>query len=193
MSVRLSKRKVYTDIIDRKKWDKVLIEDVPIKYREIYLNRKKAVDMYIDNIEVARITEETGYSRNHIRYLFIRCLKVNDDGILYGYRALIPYKRIESLKKLDEETQPLAGMFKNLLNKYPELEEFIINNFFILYKNNNLNKCMGVSKLYRRFIRKCHQLKIKENEYPFDTKDMGLRSLYRYCDYLINSKYTKTK
>lgn len=186
---KIFQNKNFLDLSNRKDWPSVLVDNIPIKNQKIYLNRKKAIDMYFDDVELSKITEETNIERHTITRLAKRCLELDENGEVYGYTALIPYKRIKSYKRTNNTTEKCTGKFDQLLNEYPELKDFIENTFFGFYKKSNLEKNIITSILYQKFIKKCHQLNIKENEYPFNTKDAGRRSLYRYINFLKNVKY----
>ena len=176
--------------IDKSNWQTVLIDNIDNEEdKKLYLRRKKAVDMYLDNVKTSDIVKETGFHRNNIVRFVTRCLKLDKNGLPLGYKALIPYKRLKEYKRVDEEKEKCTGKFNQLLLKYPELKDFIDNTYLGLYKKNNLEKNIKISSLYKKFIKKCHELDIKENEYPFNTNDIGKRSLYRYIKNLQNTKY----
>lgn len=44
----------------RENWNDIPSEVIPEKYREIYIKRKKAVDMYIDGYSTQTILDRTG-------------------------------------------------------------------------------------------------------------------------------------
>ncbi|WP_455542542.1 hypothetical protein [Intestinibacter sp.] len=189
------KKKIFENekyiIEDRKNWPTVLADNLSIKDKELYIRRKKAVDMYFDNIDISKIAEVTGFHRNTIRELAKRCTLLDEEGNIYGYKALIPYKRINKYIRKDRGESNYSGKFRQLLNKYPSLQEFIENTYLGLYKKSNLEHNIIVSNLHKKFIKKCHDLNIKENEYPFNTKDVARRSLYRYIENLKNTKYNQ--
>ena len=108
--------------IDTSKWKTVLIEEIPEDSRQLFLNRKKAVDMYLDCMPISDIMKKTGLSRNEPLRLLKRCLEVDEYGNVYGYTALIPYKRIESVNR----------EFSQLLEDYPEIKEYIGHSRYFL-------------------------------------------------------------
>ena len=115
----MTKSKIYENInfqdIDTSTWPTVLVDNLPEKYREKYLINKLAVDMYLENYSIKEIHQETKLERNVPLKLLKKCLETDENGELYGYKALIPYSR----------TSSFARDFSKLLDKYPDLKEYI--------------------------------------------------------------------
>lgn len=177
--------------ITTKDWPKVLVENLSESNKEIYLKRKMAVDMYLDNNKLlSEIENKTGIKPNDVRRLVKRCLSFDKKGSIYGYTALIPYKRIKQYTR-KENSMGYVGAFSQLLDQYPDICEFIKNQYYSLNKNEINEPNIKVNTLHKKFLKKCIRLGIKETDYPFTTKDKGKRSLYRYINDLNNNHYRK--
>lgn len=195
----MPKKKIFEDIenqesIDTSKWSVVLVDNLPEDRKQIFLLRKKAIDMYFADKPIREISKETNLHRNSITKLAKRCLELDNSGTPYGYNALIPYKRIRKHTMIAKKHKGCSGSFSALLDNYPQLQELIINQYLGINKKRVLEPNIRVNTLHSKFIRKCHQLNIREDEYPFNTIDKGKRSLYRYTNNLKNlyyDKYTK--
>lgn len=178
-------KKIYEDInneglLDTNEWPSVLITNLDEKDRDIFLKRKKAVDMYLDDIPIKQIVKETGIGKNEPRRLVLRCLTLDKFGNPFGYTALIPNNRIKKSPR----------QFSKLLQEYPELEELIRQEYFNKNKRKNVcEKKATVETIHKHFLKKCHELNIKETEYPFNTEELGKRSLYKYILSLQESDY----
>jgi putative transposase len=180
--------------LDRTNWPNVLIENLSEKNQKIYLNRKKAIDMYIDgDISIKSITEKTGIKKQNLVKMVKRCLEFDSEGIIYGYKALIPYYRIEDYKRYKdyngfnnvEETR-FSGAFNAMLEEFPDIEE-MVKTYFLNRKKRDLNEpIIRIKYLHRKFISLCKSLGLDpiKGDYPFNTEDMGRRSLYRYAQQL---------
>ena len=107
----------------RENWNDIPSEVIPEKYREIYIKRKKAVDMYIDGYSTQTILDRTGIGHNHITEFILKCITMEDEGFI-GYQGLIPYTRITP------KPQKESGNFSKLIKTYPTLKDFIAGNFF---------------------------------------------------------------
>lgn len=89
---------------ESKEWKSVLISNITEEDKEIYLKRKKAVDMYLDGYKLANIVEATGLSLNEPRRLLQKCCTLDDDNQPIGYVALIPYKRTKEYQRKSDFT-----------------------------------------------------------------------------------------
>lgn len=160
---------------DREEWVDIPVEMVPSTYREIYKQRKMAIDMYIDGYKTSEIEERTTIKHSNLPRLLERCLYENEHKTQYGYAGLIPGKRIDK----GEIGGDLRKKFGQLLVAYPELELYIKGNFFGIAPYTT-ERVMNIRSLHEKFLRKCKELQISDDEYPFNTDTLGYYSLYRY-------------
>ncbi|MEK4252101.1 hypothetical protein [Paenibacillus sp. FSL W7-1287] len=160
---------------------------------ETFEKRKQAIELYIDNqISIADIKKITGIDRKELNKLLRKCLTNDKEGRQWGYRALIPYKRvgekylrIESTSGLQNPLR-LTGAFKQLLEQYPVLPQLIDDYILNRRKRPTGDNVIRIIDLRNKFLKLCRSEGIKLNEYPFNTLDKGLRSLYRYVETLTN-------
>lgn len=165
----------------REIWKEVNIDALENKYKELYINRKKAVDLYIDGVPPKNIIECTGIAGCEITRLVKRCTIKDNNGIEKGYLALIPNLRVK------EGNDKLSMLFL----EYPTLEPFIIGNYFG-DKKYTLEHNMSVRTLHTKFIEECLRLGIQNYEYPFTIKDKGYLALYRYIKKLELKKQERS-
>jgi putative transposase len=158
---------------------------------DVFEKRKKAVELYIDqNLTVSEIEQQTGIRRKEINSLLKRCISKDSKGRIWGYRALLRYKRLgmtyDRLSMTDgfEEDLKLTGAFMQLLQKYPKLNEFIKDYIYNRRKRAAADKIIRIIDLREKFLKLCRSLGIELNQYPFNTKNKALRSLERYVDKL---------
>jgi len=174
--------------IDRLSWRKVLEDVLSPEKKEIFLNRKKAVDMYIDGADNNSIERETHIHKTRLNKLTAKCRRINPDtNEQYGYSALLPFYRTKKHKCEPKNGSSYAstGAFELLLQRYPSLVSFITDNYFG-NKEATLEKNMQVTALHNKFLNECRNLGIQDYEYPFNTATKGLRSLMRYVNNLRN-------
>ncbi|MEK4510804.1 hypothetical protein EJP82_06615 [Paenibacillus anaericanus] len=174
--------------LDYSKWPDVHIDP----RNEIFENRKKAVQLYIDQkYSLKEIEDQTGIKRQELNEFVKKCLKRDYNNRLIGFPALIPFKRIGYKFKRYAATDgfnysSLTGAFEQLLEKYPQLDELIKDYILRRKQRRAADNYIRIKDLRKKFLILCKSLDIKLNQYPFNTKDMCLRSLYRYVDKLIN-------
>ena len=169
----------------RKSWYSLPPEAVPESKREIYCLRKKAVDMYIDDARTEDIYKATGIQTGHISEYLRKCLIMDENGKYYVYYALIPHCRC-----VPKNISKKKGNFSALLDKYPELPEFIQGNYFGDRKYT-LEKNMNYRTLHEKFIQKCKNLGVQDYEYPLNTRNLGYVSLISYVKELENKNIEK--
>jgi putative transposase len=188
----LSDINISKEMLDRTKWPTVNEESLEPKKRIIFINRKKAIDMYLNGEKtIDDICELYNLNSTDLYRLIKRCLEIDKNGRVFGYRALIPYFRIKSYSRknmingfdvIDEEGKKLSGAFQKFLDIYPNIREEIIN---LVLKRNNRNPSQPIPRgndIHEKFIKLCREEGIlpEKGDYPFNTKDLGQRSLYRY-------------
>lgn len=189
----MSKRKIIENenydksILNLASWPTVRVESLKEKDKEIFLNRKKAIYMYFENCPHKDIKEVTGINRSQFSNLLKKCLQNDNNGVIWGFRALIPYKQINSYNRQylpNSREDNKNGAFKLLLETYPELRETIDGLFLRQRSKTAINSNIRTKEIFRSFIKKCRDLGIKPPNYPFNTKELGRRSLYNYIKQL---------
>lgn len=115
-------------------WADVLVEAMDKDKQETYLHRKAAVDFYISGEPVYEIYKITGIASKELHRLLGRCMIFSRDGLVYGYRALIPrlslsgYNRVSKLgSQLPESKAGYAGILMQTFSRYPELKTHLDN------------------------------------------------------------------
>lgn len=173
----------------REKWNNVCTEMMSDREKILFINKKECVDMYIDGKSLADIQEKTGIKMQNISRLIERCIQINPiTEEQYGYAALLPYKRTgHSVSTQNTSTHKSRGAFNNLLLTYPQLSLFIKNVYFNT-SSKIFSKYISIANLHDIFLEECKKLGIQDYEYPFNTRDYGKRSLYRYVNLLQNNK-----
>lgn len=166
----------------RKSWEEVYENALDPECVQKYKNRKQAVDLYIDGCQVSKIQEITGIIENKIPALIRKCLTCDEYNHQRGYTALIPYTRLGRPRK-SESAKSFSGSFQSLLLHYPVLKEYITTIYFEK-KNVSFEKLINKKNAFQMFLDKCHEIGIQDYEYPFNTKNKGERSFYKYLDQL---------
>lgn len=179
--------------LERLEWKNVLVEVLDDTAKDVFLSRQKAVDMYIDGFTLREIEDKTKINKVSISKYIERCRSINPlDNKPYGYAALLHYQHTN--KRVPNRINTISsnrGSFENLLLHYPQLQDFIYNNYFGNRKET-LEKNMKVSTLHKKFLEECRCLGIQDYEYPFNTDSKAIRSLERYINKLRHKNISKT-
>jgi hypothetical protein len=92
-----------------------------------YRLRKNAVEMYLEGHSEKAIIERCGISLKHIyRLITERCLAPHADGLIYGWRGLIPDLRIKPYRRkrkvrVDLDGKGGAGALTLVLETHPDV------------------------------------------------------------------------
>lgn len=165
----------------RDNWKTVNVDVLPTHTKEIFLNRKEAVDLYIDGLALKDVSDNTGISSSEIIRFVRKCIVFDEHQEQIGYAALIPNKR----------TVKVQGKLNKLFLKYPTLKSFVLGNYFN-DKEYTLEHNMSIKTLHSKFVGECRRLGIQDYEYPFTLKDNGYYSLYTYIKQTESEKQTET-
>jgi putative transposase len=182
------------EVLNTNNWPSVNISNLNEKDLKTYNSRKLAVDLYLNGTPIRKIKSQTGIQRKEINRYVKNCLKNDQLGNIWGYRALIPYKRINKYtnKSIKKNKNGGPGSFNQLLITYPELRELIEIHLFKKNKKIPTEKVMSKKNIHKKFIKKCLELGLKSPiDYPFTSIDYGQRSLYRYINKLENLHFTE--
>lgn len=164
-------------------WPSVLIDNLDPEDRNVYLLRKKAIEIYFSTkMTVKDILLQTGLDDRNLRRLINRCLELDSEGVVWGFRALIPNKRVGKYTrkaKLDGSTS-MTGAFDFLIERYPSLRDLIENLYLRRNKRLLQEPVLKIKHLHKKFLDECRHIGITVNDYPFNTKNLGKRALERY-------------
>lgn len=166
----------------RKDWKTVNVECLTVQDKQTFLSRKLAVDMYIDGKTVQEVEVTTYIKASKYLRMVKKCLELDEQGIMYGYCALIPYKHLKKYARkqdVQDSVSNFSGALSQLFDKYPSLKEKI-DDYYLQRDKNILEKNMKPINIFEKFKTQCKELGIKENEYPFNTNNLGKRSFYEY-------------
>lgn len=170
----------------RVEWNNVCVDFMEQTEKEVFLTRKKAVDMYIEGEMIKDISRITSIPHQRISKYIERCITINPlTGKQYGYEALlsIKIKKSKIIGKLKQTTEKSKGSFEYLLLKYPLLRTFLEDVYFNR-SGKTLSKNTSINNLYHMFLEECRILKIQDYEYPFNTRDKARRTFYSYMKQL---------
>lgn len=164
--------------------DKALSKEARATFRQ----RRKAVEAYARGEPVESIERAFGIARATTRRLIARALRAHADGRLWGYRALVPQKRVAGYERLkaprilDHGKAGNAGAFTQLLQRHPELatqlrEELRAGK--VTLRPGEKPRLKGVKAAAQRFHAACRRLGLGAGDYPLNQKDKAVRSLAR--------------
>lgn len=156
--------------------------------------------MYAAGSSVAEIEATTGVGRTLLPVITDKCLSLDKDGRIKGYRALIPYKnskpyiRTAEVKgKFPDSQGGSSGLFANTLKRFPELEKKLLQH---IKKTNSprLNvheKRIRAKDLHRIFISYLRNAGVSPTDWPFNTRYLGLRTIQKYLNWVLDNAFER--
>ena len=183
---------------DYKLWPTVnttlLEEDERIQYQQ----RETLVIAYLEGAQIKDLAEQDKVTPNMIRRYVSRCLDQHEDGRIWGFRALIPYKRIKeyqrSISTVDhrKSNRGNAGLLMQLFFKYPHIQESVDALFLKETKTDIIHESrIPVQSIHTHFITLCRDA-IKGDKYPFNVLYLGHRSIANYLTKLKHREITRS-
>jgi len=159
---------------------------------DLYLRRKRAVEMYLSAQSYVAIRATLGMSPQEVRRLVGRCTVSAADGSTFGFAALVPGVRVEGYNRTAPVKRSLgsgsggcAGALTMLFKRMPELREYI-EDIYLKRGKGLHNAHISYRDLHGSFLTKLREFGIGEHDWPFSTKDCGYKSLRKYCVSLLN-------
>ncbi|WP_338539536.1 hypothetical protein [Paenibacillus tundrae] len=160
----------------------------------VYVQRKNAVIMYFRRDDLNNIQHTTGVSPRNLRRLIQRCIQYDQDGVVFGFRGLIPQKNIKKYeldllgqkRNKDQKT----GEFNRFMDMHPDIKD-LVEDLFLGRKKRSLEPVMKLKHIHKRFIDQCREKGITLSDYPLNTKWMGYKALQRYIKQIAERNFRK--
>ena len=185
--------------IDVSTWPDADVNALDEENKKIFFQREKAVRLYIKGESKEEIKKITGIDINWIgRIINNRCLGLDEDGILWGWRALIPYKRIKDYTRTKDLNKNKAVGASGSMNWILESPSYIgLEKDFhkkILEKPSGV---VGVRRtnfyLYKWFLNELLRRGAnKDKDWPFTTENQGQVTIYKYIKRIASQNHLKS-
>lgn len=164
------------------------------RIRNGYFARKKAIGLYLRGATEQEIKAEAGIGLSEtVRLLKDRCLSVHQDGEVWGWRALVPWERINAYQRrskvvVDEFGQGAVGALNAALNRHPDLRERFDKRILSAGSMRRLSAVKRSKQSHWRwFLDQLRSLGYeRDNQWPFNTKKLGYSSICLYIDRVLN-------
>lgn len=194
--IRISRRFISGHTIDLSTWATPDEGGLDEEKRQSYLNRKKAVTMFLSGASSEVIKKLTNIgAKQAYRLIRERCLETHPDGQLYGWRGLLRYEHIKAYTRIKPISYcptgfGTAGALQALLNFRPELrhsfEERIRRSAI---RGKTLQEINHTKKRHHLwFLDQLRELGYEaRGEWPFGTQTLGYSSIKKYVTLILSS------
>ncbi|MBY6053966.1 hypothetical protein [Cytobacillus firmus] len=191
----MNKKYTRSKDIDLSDWLEVDIDLLNEENKKIFTKRKESIDLYFNTeIPLKEILNRTTLNKTDFYRFLNRCQELDENGTMFGYRALIPNKRIKPYTRSQLPTGKngsKTGSFSKLLDQYPMIKDLIIDALYGKSKNKIVDRKISVKHLHIKFVKTCRELGLTGDSYPFTSEDLAKRSLERYVNKLYQDHFAK--
>jgi putative transposase len=172
------------DALDIASWPRVDIGVVPKEKRDCFKRRVKACELYCaGELSAAAVALRVGLSAREVLRVTHAALRVHEDGQVYGQRGLIPYLPSGEYERHAPEGQGTAGLFQQLLNRFPEIRARI--------KSAYCKEAMRLIDIHREMIEMLKERGIKPTQYPLNTERKAAGALGSFCRSLSSERFSE--
>lgn len=162
-----------------------------------YEGRENAIREYLKGKKVKEISEAFSVSRVELGRLLKRCLTLHPDGRIWGWRALIPYRRQRPYRRnAPVKSYPgstkggCSGALMQLFARLPYIKELVDTLFLKKRKEGIVHESrIPLKSIHKRFLNACRDAGVPASEYPFSVKSLGREALWRYLCRLQTSEF----
>jgi putative transposase len=181
-------------------WPICIEEGIEKNYRERFAARKEAIKLYFQGAPTKQITEMTGVVRTTLSALARKCLALNADGEIYGFRALLPFARhgeysrkAPLMKKLPEAHGGQTGALLLVFQKYPDIEDELSRLIMQEARHRRVHEYkLRPCDLHRIFLKLLRAKGVNESDWPFNMKHLGRRSIEHYMRDVLNRRFARS-
>ncbi len=163
-------------------WPRVPPGAIPAGRRESFERRLMACELYFgQNLSASAVARRVGLSASQVLRLARAALRGHPDGEIYGQRALVPYLHRERYERTSGGTLGTAGLFAQLLKRFPDVEAQITYDYCRLGKR--------LTDIHGRMLSALAARGITAHEYPFNTSSEAAVSLRAFCKSLEGQRF----
>lgn len=180
-------REIIPDALrDPSVWPTVNVLALTVKDQELYSRRRKAVMMYMGGEQLSAIQQGTDLPPSETVRLAKRCLSRDESGLIWGFRALLPYLRLRPHTRRTP-VRPFpggagsAGALSLLFHEHPAVKERV--EALALHKpikDETTEPDIAVRRIFQQFITACQDEHIPEGAYPYTSRTLARRSITQY-------------
>lgn len=163
-----------------------------------YLLRKRAVQRYLEGASDAELRRCFSLSLKRVyRLITSRCLQEHPDGLIYGWRGLVPNLRIKPYTRkhkvvVDPAGRGAAGAMQTILDLNPDLRKAFEKRILAVPRDDKLTEKHTRQGHWSWFLERLTERGYKiRNEWPFNTESRGYVSVCRYVNAVLSANPAK--
>ncbi|CAJ0744823.1 hypothetical protein R16034_04850 [Ralstonia edaphis] len=154
---------------------------------------KSAISLYHAGVDFTEIKKQTKISENEVRREIRRCLTPDGRGSIFGFRAIVERCRVAGYERKKSTSRPkttlsfgLSGALSHLFEEYPYLRKRVESEFFGTCKREiYFEPKKSIADIHYDFISELRSIGLTDVDWPFNTENLGYKSLSRYFRRLL--------
>jgi putative transposase len=162
--------------------------------------RSDAVRHYLNGMLVREIHRLTGVPRSQLPRLVKKCLRLADDGRIWGFRALIPRLRFTGnvrkaplRVKAQDARGGLAGALGVIRARFPSLDEELVALIRKKARHHEVHERKLRPKTLHKVFLDCLKAEgVGPQEWPFNTAYRGYRSIVTYMRDVLDEHFCES-
>jgi len=193
MNTKITKEKVV--LIGYKKVDATAMNE---EDRELFVRRKKAIDMRLDGYTGREIREQTGISESELTRMFKRYTVMLVEGVFLGEAGLVPHSRLSSNvrhkplpNKHTESQGGLSGALSYTLGKHPKIAEKFVPEVFRKDFRYGHGSRYDKKHLCAVFYNICEAEGVLADEWPLNQPRGASRTIRKYIKEILESDFER--
>lgn len=151
--------------------------------------------MYLEGASEKAIVAACGFRLSHLyRLIRERCLEVHKDGLVYGWRGLVPNLRIKPYKRKHPVRVSVAGYgavgaMQTVLDLHPDLRRGLEKRILQSPATGQIGLVKQPRQAHWRwFLDQLRKLGYEmRGEWPFNTQSNGYNAVCRYIDQVLSA------
>lgn len=185
---RFRRASLEPELKDTSLWPTVDASLLSEKHFARYESRENAIREYLSDKPVKEICEAFGISRDELGRLLQRCLSIHPDGRIWGWRALIQFRRQQSYeRRAPVKSNPSgkrggrSGALMQLFARLPHIKELVDALFLKRHRAGIVHESrIPLRSIHKRFLDACRGAGVPATDYPFSVKNLGRIALWKY-------------
>lgn len=158
-------------------------------------NRVAAILAYLADVSLKEIQKSYGLLPQHILRFLKRCVETHQDGRIWGFRALVPFRRLKKYERKKtvgrrslNETGGCSGALQQLFSEHPSIQE-TVDGLYLKKRTAAIvhESRIPLKSIHKRFLEECRKVR-NSSGWPFCVKYLGLSAIFRYLKKLETSQ-----
>jgi putative transposase len=176
-------------------WPMVNVGQLTKKRRKRLERYQGAIGKYLAGGKVSDLCKAHSVSRSELHRALRRCLRIHEDGQIWGFRALISYTHQNGYQRIQRVVVIAgsgrggrSGALTQLFDKFPQLAEVVKSEFLKKHSIDKIHEArVPLKAVHKRMLTACRRLGLTAKDYPLNQKYLGRSSLHKYLQGLMNT------